>query len=149
MNHHLEILECFYKLKNLHFMKFLPKDLTHGECFTIMKLKKEQIKNKKVTFSSLASLLNVSSPSLSRTIKHLEEKGYVIRFTDDIDRRNNYLKVTKEGMKLINNLEKQMSFYCQKIYQHLGVERINIIIESLNQLYDIALSEIEEESKND
>ena len=144
MNYHIEILEIFHKIKKLHFIKLLPTGLTHGEYFTILKLKslEESDKDKKITFSTLADMLHVSSPALSRTIKHLEEKGYVVRISDDVDRRNNFLKVSKAGKDTIKEIEGYMDSYCKKIYKRLGDDRIKDFIKCLNDLYDISLEEI-------
>lgn len=138
MNYHLEILEIFYKFKNLHFITILPDNLTHGQCFIMMKIKE----NKNITFSHLASELHISVQSLSRTIKQLEKMGYVDRFEDKLDRRNNFLKLSKKGNNVVNEVKKNMEEYCKNIYNQLGEKRFNDFIMCLNDLYDISSKEI-------
>lgn len=147
MDYHFEILEIFYKFKNLHFNKILPKDITHGECFAMMKLK--EVESTNITFSSLANELQISTPALSRTIKHLIEKGYVKRIEDKIDRRNSFLKLTKKGNDTIKKVKINMKDYSKNIYKKLGEKRFNDFINCLNDLYDISKNEINKIKRED
>lgn len=143
MNYHIEILECFYKLKNMHFTKLLPMELTHGECFALMKLGRLEQTQENVTVSDLAGKLSVSVPALSRTIKNLEKRGYVTRTTDPADRRNHFLKVAPEGDKIVEKIDHRMKIYCGKIYGRIGEERVEEFIRFLNDLYDVTSEEIQ------
>lgn len=138
MNYYLEILKSFYKFKNLHFNKFLPSNLSHGECFIIMKLNEL---NKEITISDISDVLNVSPPALSRTIKHLEEKKYIKRVIDEKDRRNNFLKLSSNGKKIATKVENCMKEYYQIIYDNLGEKRLNDFLKCLNDIYEISLKE--------
>lgn len=149
MNYHFQMLESFYKMKNMHFTTLLPKDITHGECFTLLKLKQlsENSEGKAVTVSELNSLIDVSAPALSRTLKNLEEDGYVARTPDEKDRRNNFLRLTDKGEQVIVLAEKQMERYCNAISERIGEERINDFIQFLDDLYQITAEEIEKIEK--
>lgn len=152
MNYHIEILEIFYKLKNVHFTKFLPKDISHGECFALMKLKEliENSEEGQVMINDLCTNLHVSSPALSRTLKHLEEEGYVERIIDSNDRRNNFLILTDKGNDILKSIEEHMNVFCNAVYDNMGEESIKKFIQYLNDLYEITSKEIEKiERKGD
>ncbi len=112
-------------------------ELTHGECFALMKLGRLEQMQKNVTVSDLARELSVSVPALSRTIKNLEKRGYVMRVTDHTDRRNHFLKVTPGGSGIVEKIDHQMEIYCEKIYGQIGEERVKDFIRFLNDLYDV------------
>ena len=145
MDYQVEILESLYKLKNIHFAKLLPKDISHGECFALMKLKMLMNSNDggNVTVSMLSNELHVSAPALSRILKHLEKCEYVIRVIDDNDRRNNFLQLTVKGDGIINKVEIQMEALSHRIYGQIGEKRIKEFIQFLNDLYMITTEEIE------
>lgn len=152
MNYHIEILESFYKLKNIHFTKLLPKEISHGECFALMKLKQLIERDDKgcVTVADLCTRLHVSSPALSRTLKHLEEEEYVKRIKDPKDRRNNFLLITDKGNDILQNVEEHMDVFCNAIYSSMGEGSVNNFIQFLNDLYVITSEEIEKiERKGD
>lgn len=149
MDYHFQMLESFYKLKNIHFTTLLPSNITHGECFALIKLKQlsENPERSQITVSDLNKMIDVSAPALSRTLKSLEENGYVTRTPDPQDKRNNFLSLTENGEKVIELVDKQMHTYCRAISERLGEERINDFIQFLDDLYVITSEEIEKIKK--
>lgn len=57
-----------------------------------------------ITAAQAAELLRVSAPSISRTLKNLEEKGFIERDTDKNDRRSVRIIVTKEGERRVRGV---------------------------------------------
>lgn len=55
--------------------------------------------NGKITSSELAAKTKTLPPAVSRTLRGLEEKGYVERSVDKKDRRNTYISLTEKGWK--------------------------------------------------
>ncbi len=51
-----------------------------------------------ITVVQAAAQLGVSAPAVSRTLKNLESKGYIIRETNPSDRRSVRISVTKNGV---------------------------------------------------
>lgn len=144
MNRHFEMLESFYRLRTLHFAKLLPEGITHGEIITLLKLRQLSVKQspQKVTVSELNGLLDVSAPALSRTLKHLEESGYVNREPDKNDRRNNFLTLTEKGQSIIANVEHEMSDFWTVIVDKMGENRTADFLQFLDDLYTITSEEI-------
>ena len=53
------------------------------------------------TLTQLAERERVSAPSMNRTVNCLEEKGYLQRVADDVDRRKANITVTDAGRELV------------------------------------------------
>ena len=53
------------------------------------------------TLTQLAERERVSAPSMNRTVNCLEEKGYLLRTADDVDRRKANITVTDAGRELV------------------------------------------------
>ncbi len=151
MNYHVELIECMYKIKNIHFQKLLPFEITHGECFALFKLKElsEQKEDGKVTVSELNSLIDVSAPALSRTIKNLEGDGFISRTEDANDRRNNFLSLTDKGKNIICDAEKRMRKCSENVLEKMGEERLKEFITFMNDFYLITSEEINKLQEGD
>ncbi len=55
-----------------------------------------------ITISDIAQLNNVSIQAISRTAKEIEKLGFIKRHRDPEDKRNKQLKLTEDGLDLIN-----------------------------------------------
>ena len=53
----------------------------------------------KLTLSELAAFLEVSSPAVSRMIKTLEDKKYIVKSPSEKDRRISYVSLSPEGRR--------------------------------------------------
>lgn len=54
-----------------------------------------------LTVAEMAESLHVSVPAISRTLKNLENKGFVERIADECDRRSIRISVTESGRELL------------------------------------------------
>ena len=71
-----------------------------------------------ITVAQAAAQLNVSAPAVSRTLKNLENKGFITRNTDPADRRSVRISVTESGYAVMS----------RHIAESIGI--INEIMES-------------------
>ncbi|MCW3465251.1 MarR family winged helix-turn-helix transcriptional regulator [Chitinophaga nivalis] len=75
------------------------------------------IRNGPCTTSMLAKGFHISPPAVSRHMKKLLEKKYVLQVRDKDDRRHYFHRITPKGMKLVKNathLRKNMSANIQQ-----------------------------------
>ena len=63
---------------------------------TIKEIEKEQ-GEQGCSVSAIARRLTISPPAVSRSVRHLREKGYLEAVTVERDRRGGYLKITPLG----------------------------------------------------
>lgn len=53
------------------------------------------------TLTELAEAERVSAPSMNRTVNCLEESGYIVRATDEVDRRKTNIALTDAGRDVV------------------------------------------------
>ena len=93
------VWEALHMFRKLNIGSILPH-LNKGE-FVLMNgiyhVQKKISSEHGVKMSDLAEYTHALPPAVSRSIKALEEKGYVRRFVDQKDRRNTLVEITKSG----------------------------------------------------
>ena len=128
----------FGKLK---ISEMFPK-ISQMDYFTMAVLMdKEQ--EKKMTISELACKTRSLPPAVSRTLKGLEEKGYVERNVNKKDRRNTYVELTEAGRNVVKQCQKTMDEFGKSVMSQVDEEEMVQLISFLNQVYEIAEQEIE------
>lgn len=81
-------------------------------------------KDEKQTISQVAVELQLSNAAVSRTIKQLLAKGWLVRETLEEDRRNGIVKISKEGRTIFDRLNAQLNAEVEKDFADVSVEEI-------------------------
>jgi MarR family transcriptional regulator, organic hydroperoxide resistance regulator len=82
--------------------------------------------------------------SLTRMLKALEEKGWIVRETDQNDKRFVNVFLTEEGKKKRNFARKGVLSFNEKIQSSIPKEKLDVFVEVLDQLKAI----VEDETAN-
>lgn len=108
-------------------------------------LKLEQLHNSSnYGISNIADSLYVSSPAISRTITSLENKGYVARYTDRLNRRNTNVKLTELGAEVFDAERARLSEFMNSVVERMGEEKLSQLLNLSNEL----LINVEKEIKS-
>ncbi len=82
-------------------------------------------------------------PSLTRILQKLEEKQLISRTRDQEDRRRQVVEITEAGAQVIaDNIEASLELI-DRTRQRMGAERYEALLDLLNELDKIDLSETE------
>lgn len=82
--------------------------------------------NTDITSSVLAKRLSITVPNTSRCLKQLSDLGYVIKVKDKNDRRVTHIKLTDNGLELV---EKSTSLVDDLILKKLSVLQLDELVE--------------------
>ena len=93
--------------------------------------------------SELAAKTKTLPPAVSRTLRGLEEKGYVERSVDKKDRRNTYISLTEKGWKKGEEVRDRMQDFGCSVMSQLKEEDIDQLVAYLDRIYEIAEKEID------
>lgn len=144
MDRENELYEAIFK--SLHKMKCIRLDalfdgLTQYE-FIIMQIieKKTRENGKGIYVSEIADYMNVSTPAISRKLGILEEKEFIIRNTDEEDRRNTYVCLTDKGKLVRREACKKIKILSMRVIKKMGCDKV----EKMTNLWD----EYSQEVKN-
>jgi len=96
--------------------RFLRSSVTtHQQMVTIMQI--NTIGPCKI--SKVSNRMGVSAPTMTGLVDRLQRMGYVERFRDKKDRRIIFVKVTKKGTKLVEELKQTIQKRWEVILEYL------------------------------
>jgi len=108
---------------------FKPYDITAAQ-YNVLRILKGQYPNP-ITVAEIINRMIDKSSNASRIIDRLEKKRWVTRTTCKIDRRQVDVKISSDGIVLIDNIATELS----KMENQLN--KLNVIdLEQLNHLLD-------------
>ncbi len=92
--------------------------------------------------TKIAPLMGMTSSSLSRMLKNLEDDGLVYRKQDEEDKRVVNIFLTSDGIKLKKKIEAVVLDFNNKLFQKLNLKELQIF-EKVNNIIKVqAKSEI-------
>lgn len=146
---HSEFFRVVHSFKKLNISIMLP-DLTHAELGTLSMIAhcKEDNHGSGVKVSDVVTCMEVPAPAVSRTLKKMEKRGFIIRTVDKDDRRNTYIEMTPKGESILKESKKIMHDFADAVLGELGEEKMNRLIAYLKNLQAVALEEIEKRKYN-
>lgn len=84
--------------------------------------------------NDLVSLLHLEKSSISRLLKGLEEKNYILIKNNADDGRSKIITLTKNGQKAVETINEQSNNLVSKILQLFNREEQKILIGALEKL---------------
>ncbi|MCM8709433.1 MarR family winged helix-turn-helix transcriptional regulator [Clostridium sp. SYSU_GA19001] len=93
---------------------------------------------KDVSLNELAELLALDKSTMSRTINKLVDSGLAIREIHPEDRRYVSIKLTDEGLRIFDNIERSLDQYYQRIFLSIPEEKREQVLESLQLIINAA-----------
>jgi MarR family transcriptional regulator, organic hydroperoxide resistance regulator len=95
------MLDAFYMAKRIRDMlPLLPEDVAPSYIRYLDIIEKLGKANGNVRVSDLSCTLNIQRPGVTRTVKEMEEKGYLRKTSSGDDARVTYLEITEKGKAL-------------------------------------------------
>lgn len=136
--------DLFRAMNQFHKLKFgdIMQNMSKAD-FIVMNVIMNKGKDDKMTISELAAIARMLPSAISRTLKGLEEKGYVERTINKQDRRNTYVELTEEGKKQTREVRQVMRDFGKTVMAKLDEQEMNQLILYLNNIYSIAEKELE------
>lgn len=144
-----ELFQMFYRMKQLK-ISVLFDDLTHMEFVTLRTLHgcTHEYGAKKMKISDIAHMTNVRSSAVSRTLNALEERGLIVRVADREDRRNTYVEITDDGIRIMEEGKRRMDDFMSSVFGRVGEENMKQFIEILRKISDVSHEELEKRSNS-
>ncbi|MCI6538018.1 MarR family winged helix-turn-helix transcriptional regulator [uncultured Eubacterium sp.] len=144
---HMEqnVWEALHMFRRLNIGSILPH-LNKGE-FVLMNgiyhVQKKIGSEHGVKMSDLAEYTHALPPAVSRSIKALEQKGYVRRFVDAKDRRNTLVEITDSGQEVLQESNEIMDEFIRRVFEKTDKEEMARLVSYIYQQYDLAKEELE------
>ena len=136
-----ELFRAMNQFRKLKFAEMFP--MINRTDFFAMCTIMDKGENGKITISELASRAKMLPSAISRTLKGLEERGYVERNINKNDRRNTYVELTAEGERLTEEARQIMADFGKSVMSQVDEADMKRLISYLDNIYHIAEKEIE------
>ncbi len=92
--------------------------------------------NKNVTQKEIADFLHVSTPSVAKSLKRMEESGLLVRVENKKDARRNSVKLTKKGRELVEYADSMFLRIDDAAYKGFTEEEMDILVQFLERMTD-------------
>lgn len=96
-----------------------------------------------VRVSQLVRSMELPPPAVSRGLRILDNKGYVVRTVDVRDRRNTFVSLTESGRAVLREANDIIDGFSEAVFANMGDEVMGRLNEYLRQLVDVSKEEIE------
>lgn len=94
--------------------------------------------------SEISKQLKTTKPATSKMLNILEEKGYIERITNKVDRRAVYVNITEAGIKVLQDQRDKNVKLMAKILQRMGeddIKNIIMLMKKMNSIMEEVYSE--------
>ncbi len=138
-----KIISSIIRMKKAH-LGMLVNGISYMEFLTLEILARfiEEYPDKTgMGVSELAEKIHISMPQMSRLLKNMEEKQYILRIVNATDRRNTYVSITDIGGLKRKCVKGEMDDYINTVIARMGADKIDLLIELVNESVDIMKDE--------
>jgi len=126
------LVDLFHHILSIHEDALIQKGvkLSITEVHVLEKIKKVTIK----TMGNIAKSLRITVGTLTTSVSGLVRKGYVIRKTDDKDRRKVFLELTNKADEVLKIHDEFHAEMLEKMFVDLKLEEDEALIKTLDKL---------------
>ena len=132
------LLDACYQAKRVReLLPALPNGVSssHIQYLDII----EQLENRgmKVKISDISDTLHLPRPGVTRTVKEMEDKGFLKKTTSDADGRITYISITEAGKKLSQTYNDRFFSQLAPLLADISQEEANCTIRTIEKLYQV------------
>ncbi len=130
------LLSLLQHFRKLNWDKALP-GISQAEYLVLSAVywgHKKQPSHPGIYVSALAESLMTSVSMVSKLLKALEEKNWILRTVDKNSRRNTFVSLTPEGKRMLMAADEAMEQVNHTVAQELGEAKVHQLIEDISAL---------------
>lgn len=138
-----DFFDIMTSFRKLNISSLLP-EINHGD-FGILKMIdccSRQCEEEGVKVSSIVRCMRIPAPAVSRSLRTLEQRGYILRSVDKMDRRNTYVELTDPGKEILAETETIMNDFADAIFGQMGDENMKKLNAFLREFLETAEKEV-------
>jgi len=126
------MLDACYMAKRIR--ELLPKlpDIQYLDVIHTLQKTKEYVK-----VSDISYALNLPRPGVTRTVKAMEEKGYLKKISSDEDGRVTYIAITKSGEELSDKYDRNYYSRLAPYLDMISDEEADCMIQTIKKFYQV------------
>lgn len=121
-----------------------PLGLTQSRWTALMHI---DMQGEGLTQLELANSLGIEMPSLTRTLKQLEEQQLITRKVDEHDKRSKKIYFTEQGGTVLQSLNKKLIDIKSQLYNGLSTQQLDALAHGIVKIEKNALNCIQNQVK--
>ena len=90
-----------------------------------------------VRVSDISDALDLPRPGVTRTVKEMEQKGYLRKLASPDDRRVTYISITEEGRELSRKYDENYFSELSVYLDDISEEEADCMIRTIGKFYEI------------
>lgn len=131
---------CYQAKRARELLPELPKGVSSSYIHYLDTIERLERQGVRVKVSDISDALNIPRPGVTRTVKEMEQRGYLEKKTSPDDGRVTYLTVTESGKRLSGTLNGQVFAQLAPLLEDVPDEDVACTIRTVQKLYT-AMSE--------
>ncbi len=132
------MLDACYMAKRIReLLPKLPEGVTPAYIQYMDTIHILQKQGKQVKVSDISDRMKLPRPGVTRTVKAMEEKGYLKKFSSDEDGRITYITITEKGEELSNKYDKDYYSRLAPYLSEISDEEADCMIQTIKKFYQV------------
>lgn len=131
---------CYQAKRARELLPELPKGVSSSYIHYLDTIERLERQGVRVKVSDISDALNIPRPGVTRTVKEMEQRGYLEKKTSPDDGRVTYLTVTESGKRLSGTFNDQVFAQLAPLLEDVPDEDVACTIRTVQKLYT-AMSE--------
>ena len=133
-----QMLDACYRAKRIRDMlPELPKGVTSSYIQYLDVIQTLEKEGKQVKVSDISERMNLPRPGVTRTVKEMENKGYLKKVSSSLDRRIIYISLTDAGKELSNTYDKYYFSMLERYMNGISDKEADNMILTIDKFYQI------------
>jgi DNA-binding MarR family transcriptional regulator len=134
------VRHAWHRLSRMYNQKAAEHDITMSIGFILMSIDKEGTPS-----TALGPRMGMEPTSLSRTLKTMEERGFIVRKESEADKRKVLILLTPQGVEKRREVRNFVLGFNQDLTQRVSEKKLAVFYEVFSAIDDV----IEQELKKD
>ena len=128
---------CYLAKRIRELLPELPQGVTPAYIQYMDVIHKLQEQNKKVKVSDISDYLKLPRPGVTRTVKEMEQKGYLKKRSSEEDGRIIYIEITDRGEELSEKYDENYYSRLSRYLSHISDEEADCMIQAIEKFYAV------------
>ena len=128
---------CYQAKRARELLPALPKGVTSSYIQYLDTIETLERQGVRVKVSDISDVLHLPRPGVTRTVKEMEDKGYLQKSSSEEDGRVMYLTITEQGRKLSQTFNEQFFAQLAPMLGDIPDEDAACTIRTIQALYDV------------
>ena len=132
------LLDACYQAKRVReLLPALPKGVTPSYIQYLDTIEALERRGVQVKISDVSSTLNLPRPGVTRTVREMEDRGYLRKTASDTDGRITYLSITDTGKALSQTYNENFFSRLAPLLTGISEEDAACTVRTIEKLYQI------------